>query len=86
MSDKEKLKNLLLNEFMPLLEDKIDAIFEMIQKDKMISLADREELENMQEMHKECREILIEIESGEMDEKEASELLSELIDITSKEN
>ena len=85
-SSKEKLKNLLLNEFMPLLEDEIDAIFMMVEREKMISLADREELEQMQEMHKECREILIEIESGEMDEEEASELLSELIDIASKES
>jgi hypothetical protein len=80
----EKLKNLLLNEFMPLLEDEIDAIFEMVEKEKMISLADREDLEQMQEMHKECREILIEIESGEMDDDEAKELLEELIDTASK--
>ena len=79
-----KLKNLLLNELMPLLEDEIDAIFEMVEKEKMISLADREELEQMQEMHKECREILIEIESGEMEEEEAKELLSDLIDIASE--
>jgi len=80
----EKLKNLVLNEFMPLLEDEIDAIFAMIERDKMISLADREELENFQEMHKECREILIDIESGHMDEDEAKELLDELINIASK--
>ena len=84
MDNLEKLKNLLLNEFMPLLEDEIDSIFMMVERDKMISLADREDLEELQEMHKECREILIEIESGEMEEDEATELLEELVNIASK--
>jgi len=84
MSSKERLKNLLLNEFMPDLESAIDEIFMMIEKEKMISLADREELEELQAMHAECREILIEIESGEMEEDEAKELLEELVDIKSE--
>ncbi len=81
----EKLKNLLLNELMPDLEEAIDEIFSMVEKEKMISLADREELENMQEMHAECREILIEIESGEMEEDEAAELLEDLIEVKSED-
>jgi len=84
MSSKERLKNLLLNEFMPDLESAIDEIFMMIEKEKMISLADREELEELQAMHAECREILIEIESGEMEEDEAKELLEELVEIKSE--
>jgi hypothetical protein len=85
-SSREKLKNLVLNEFMPTLESEIDEVFAMIDREKTISLADREELREMQEMHRECREILIEIESGEMSEEEAKELLSELIDIASLED
>ncbi len=85
MKSTEKLKNLLMNELMPDLEEAIDEIFMMVEKEKMISLADREELEQMQEMHAECREILIEIESGQMDEDEASELLEDLVEIKSKE-
>jgi len=84
MKSTEKLKNLLMNELLPDLEAEIDEMFKMIERDKMISLADREELEELQEMHSECREILIEIESGEMDEEEASELLEDLIDIKSE--
>ncbi len=86
MKATEKLKNLLMNELMPDLEEAIDEIFMMVEKEKMISLADREELEQMQEMHAECREILIEIESKEMQEEEAKELLSDLVDIKSKED
>jgi hypothetical protein len=76
----DKLKNLLENEILSDLEEAIDEIFAMIERDKTISLADREELEELQEMHAECREILIEIEAGEMEEDEASELLAELVD------
>ena len=85
MDNKEKLKNLIENEIIGDLEEAIDEIFQMIEKDKMISLADRQELEELQEMHAECREILIEIESGEMQEDEAKELLEELIDIKSSD-
>jgi len=45
MDAREKLKNLLSNELMPDLEEAIDEIFMMVEKEKMISLADREELE-----------------------------------------
>jgi hypothetical protein len=70
-----------MDKLIPDLEEEIDAIFAMIEREKEISLADREELEEMQGMHAECREILIEIESGEMDEEEAGELLEELLDM-----
>jgi len=83
MSNIEKLKTLLENEIIPDLESVIDSIFQMIEKEKTISLGEREELEELQEMHKECRDILIEIESKEMDEDEAKELLEELIEIAS---
>ena len=84
MDNREKLKNLINNEIIGDLEEAIDEIFQMIEKEKMISIADRQELEELQEMHAECREILIEIESGEMDDDEAKELLEELIDIKSE--
>ena len=84
MSKTEQLKNLLSNEIMPDLEEAIDEIFAMIERDKTISLADREELESFQQMHAECREILIEIEANEMEEEEAAELLAELIDAKSE--
>jgi len=80
----DKLKNLIGNEILPDLEEAIDEMFAMVERDKTISLADREELEGLQEMHAECREILIEIEAKEMDEAEAQELLDELIEAASE--
>ena len=81
MTQVEKLKNLLENEIIQDLEEAIDDTFKMVEKEKTISLADREELEEMQEMHMECKDILEEIALGEMSEEEASELLSELIEM-----
>ena len=85
MSNIDKLKALLENEIIPDLESVIDSIFQTVEKEKTISLGEREELEELQEMHSECREILVEIESNEMDEDEAKELLEELIEIVSKD-
>ena len=81
MTKIEQLKNLLENEIIQDLEAAIDETFQMVEKEKTISLADREELEEMQEMHQECRDILIEIEANEMDEDEAGELLAELVEL-----
>jgi len=81
MTKIEQLKNLLENEIIQDLEAAIDETFQMIEKEKTISLADREELEEMQEMHQECRDILVEIEADEMDEDEAAELLAELVEL-----
>ena len=81
MTKIKQLKNLLENEIIQDLEAAIDETFQMVEKEKTISLADREELEEMQEMHQECRDILIEIEADEMDEEEAGELLAELVEL-----
>ena len=81
MQNSEKLKNFLSQEIIPDLEEAIDEMFSMIEKAKMASIADKEELQDIQEMHAECKEILSEIEAGEMDEAEAGEILAELIDM-----
>jgi hypothetical protein len=84
MKSSEKLKNLLENEIIQDLEQEIDAMFQMVEREKTISIADREELDEMQEMHRECKDILEEISLGEMDENEATELLAELIELKSE--
>ena len=83
MSNIAKLKALLEKEIIPDLESVIDSIFQTIEKEKTVSLGEKEELEELQEMHRECREILIEIEAGEMEEDEAKELVEELVEIVS---
>ncbi len=83
MTSIDKLKRLLENEIIPDLESVIDSIFQTIKEEGEISLGEKEELEQLQEMHKECRDILIEIEAKEMEEDEAKELLEELVEIVS---
>jgi len=81
MSNTEKLKNFLIQEIIPDLEEAIDEMFSMIEKAKMASIADKEELQDLQEMHAECKDIVIEIEANEMEEDEAGEILAEFIEM-----
>jgi hypothetical protein len=76
----EKLKNLLTLEIIPDLEEAIDEMFAMIERAKMASIADKEELQELQEMHRECKDIVVEIDAGDILEDEAEELLQELLD------
>ncbi len=80
MQTVEKLKNLLTIEIIPDLEEAIDEMFSMIEKAKMASIADKEELQELQEMHAECKDIVVEIDAGDMPEDEAEEILIELMD------
>lgn len=81
MSNSEKLKNFLTGEIIPDLEEAIDEMFSMIEKAKMASIADKEELQDLQEMHAECKDIVTEIEAGEMNDDEAGDILAEFIDM-----
>ena len=81
MKSSEKLKNFLTQEIIPDLEEAIDEMFSMIEKAKMASIADKEELQDLQEMHAECKEIVAEIEADDMPEEEAKEILKEFIDM-----
>jgi len=76
----KKLKNLLILEIIPDLEETIDDMFSMIEKAKMASIADKEELKEIQEMHLECKDIVEEIDRGEMPQDEAEEILQELME------
>ena len=81
MSNSEKLKNFLTQEIIPDLEEAIDEMFSFIEKAKMASIADKEELQDLQEMHAECKDIVAEIEAGEMNDAEAGDILAEFIEM-----
>ncbi len=78
MTHIEKLKQFLESIVVPDLEKEINTLFEMAEHDGMMSLGDREELEELQEMHRECVDMLIDIEADAMDEAEAEEIISSL--------
>ncbi len=83
MDNIAKLKRLLEDEIIPDLESVIDSIFQTIKEEGEVSLGEKEELNELQDMHKECRDILVEIEAKEIDEDDAKDLLDELIEIVS---
>ena len=45
----------------------------------MASLADKEELEELQEMLAECKDIIVDIDTGEMESDEAEDIFNELM-------
>jgi len=73
-----QLKHLIQNELIPDVEDHIDALFEGIASAKDATAQERQELEEMQALRDEYKDLLKEIESGDVDEEEAEQLYTEL--------
>ena len=85
MKHTEKLQNLLENEVIPDLEVAIDELFEAIDKSKNATSQQKADLEEMGDMRTECFAIVEEIKRDELDEEEAKELLSELVELKTEE-
>ncbi|MDO9306186.1 MAG: hypothetical protein Q8R58_09775 [Sulfuricurvum sp.] len=73
-----QLKHLIQTELIPDVEDHIDELFEGIASAKDATVQERAELEDMQALRDEYKELLKELESGEIDEEEAEQLYTEL--------
>ena len=73
-----QLKHIIQNELIPDVEDHIDDIFESIASQKDASPQERAQLEDMQALRDEYKELLGEINSGKIDEEEAEQLYTEL--------
>jgi len=82
MSNSEKLKKFLIQEMIPNLEEAIDEMFLVIEKaKKRASIGDKEFLQNLQEIHAECKDILAEIDDGEMNDDEAGDIFRYLMNV-----
>ena len=81
MTNADKLKNLLELEIIPDLEAAIDELFSVIDKAKMASIAQKEDLEEMREMRTECFAIVEELGRDELESDEIDELLAELVEM-----
>lgn len=73
-----QLKFLIQNELIPDVEEHIDEIFEAIGSAKDASAQDRARLEDLQALRDEYKELLGEINNGDLDEEEAEQLYTEL--------
>lgn len=74
----EQLKHLIENELMPDVEDHVDELFEGIASAKDATAEERMQLEDMQALRDEYKELLKELKSGDIDEEEAEQLYTEL--------
>lgn len=73
-----QLKHLIQNELIPDVEEHIDDIFESIASQKDATVEERVQLEDMQALRDEYKDLLGEINSGDIDEEEAEQLYTEL--------
>lgn len=73
-----QLKHLIQNELIPDVEEHIDDIFEVIASTKDASPQERAQLEDMQALRDEYKELLAELNNGDIDEEEAEQLYIEL--------
>lgn len=74
----EQLKHLIENELIPDVEDHVDELFEGIASAKEATVDERTQLEDMQALRDEYKELLKELKSGDIDEEEAEQLYTEL--------
>ncbi|MCX6075021.1 MAG: hypothetical protein NTY39_11920 [Campylobacterales bacterium] len=73
-----QLKHLIESELIPDVEDHIDDLFEGIASAKDATPEERSDLEDMQALRDEYKELLKELQSGDIDEEEAEQLYTEL--------
>lgn len=81
----EQLKHLIQNELIPDVEDHVDELFEGIASAKDATAEERMQLEDMQALRDEYKELLKELKSGDIDEEEAEQLYTELTAMRSTE-
>lgn len=73
-----QLQYLIQNELIPDVEDHIDELFEGIASAKDATPQERADLEEIQALRDEYKELLKELKSGDIDEEEAQQLYTEL--------
>ena len=79
MTQSEQLKELITEEVLPELEEYIDNLFAEIAENKEATAADKEELQEVQTLRSDFQEMLTDIESGEIEEDEAINIVKNLL-------
>jgi len=83
MSSIEKLTNLLTKEIIPDIEEYIDELFEQIASKKADNSTE-EEFKELKELHIGFKDMLDELNAGEIEEEEAKEILEDIFDMREK--
>ena len=78
MSVQQELKELLQKQVIPDIEDALDDIFEQINELKNADDATKEEIEELQEFKADLKDIVKDIESGDITDEECQEIIDDI--------
>jgi uncharacterized coiled-coil protein SlyX len=81
----KKLQELIEEVILADVEDTIDEIYGVIAKDKKANDEAQAELEELHDLRNELKDILADIEEGELDKDECAEIYEELFDMISED-
>ncbi len=80
MSYTQKLQELLTKQVIPDIDDALDEIFEQIADEKNANDEQREEIEELREFKSDLKDLLDDINSGEIEDEECQEIYKEIIE------
>ena len=80
MSYAQKLEELLTKNVIPDLDERLDEIFEEISDNKEATEDAKEEIEELREFKSDLQDVLVDIESGDIDEDECKELIDDILE------
>lgn len=78
MNVQEELKQLLEKQVIPDVEDALDDIFEQISELKNADEATKEEVQELQDFKADLKDIIKDIESGDISDEECQEIIDDI--------
>ena len=80
MSYSQKLEELIKESVIPDIEDRMDELYTIIADKKNESIDDeKEELEELIEFRDDLKDVLVDIECGEIEEDECKEMIDDIL-------
>ena len=87
MSYTQKLEELIKESVLPDIEDRMDELYELIADKKNESIEEaKEELDELIEFRDDLKDILVDIECGEIEEEECQEIYDDIIAAQTEED
>ena len=80
MSQAQKLEELITKSVIPDLDERLDEIFEEIADNKDATEDAKEEIEELREFKADLQDVLDDIQSGDIDEDECTELINDILE------
>ena len=86
MSQAQKLEELLTKSVIPDIEERLDEIFQEIAGSKEATNDAKDEIEELREFKDDLKDILTDIQSGDIEEDECKELIDDILDAQKGDN